>query len=189
MFFKKNFLATEIEPLEVTESIIVGVDKEKDDSMEAAQQSTKSTFTIIYDMFSHVMMLSYSSGKHTVGKKSLAAAATCIPQKEFVYTSYKLPSYYGQNLDIKMKNGVPFNFLDYSSLARELGKSIQQHSTASDPKIIRFVVCKLVSEYPDLLGREEENKADFQVNTNFPLKKFHHYLNFLRILLIYLFLQ
>jgi hypothetical protein len=113
MCLKKNSIknSTEIEPLEVTESIIVGVDKEKDDSMEAAQQSTKSTFTIIYDMFSHVMMLSYSSGKHTVGKKSLAAAATCIPQKEFVYTSYKLPSYYGQNLDIKMKNGVPFNFL------------------------------------------------------------------------------
>jgi hypothetical protein len=59
-----------------------------------------------------------------VGEQSLAAAASSVPQKEFIYTSYKLPCYYGQNLDLKLKNGLPFNFLDYSSLGRELGKSI-----------------------------------------------------------------
>lgn len=115
------------------------------------------------------MTLCSSTGKHSVGKQSLAANASSAPQMEFVYTSYKLRCYYGQNLNLKLKNGLPVNFLDYSSLGRELGKSIQHNSTARDPKIIRFVVCKVVSEFPDVLGKEEESKADFQVNTNFSL--------------------
>jgi hypothetical protein len=43
---------------------------------------TKSTFLIIYDIFIHIMTLCSSTGKHIVGKQSLAAAATCIPQKK-----------------------------------------------------------------------------------------------------------
>jgi hypothetical protein len=43
------FSATESEPLELTERILVGVDKEKDDVMMVpVKESTKSKFAIIH---------------------------------------------------------------------------------------------------------------------------------------------
>ncbi|KZS05676.1 Uncharacterized protein APZ42_031069 [Daphnia magna] len=73
-----------------------------------------------------------------------------------------LPSYYGMALDLKLKNGEPLNFDDLSALARELGKSIQQYSYKCERKNIRYVASKIVAEYPAIVGKDEDDKADLE---------------------------
>ncbi len=55
--------------------------------------TTKSTFSIIYDMFIHVMTSCSFTEKQIVGKQSLAAASTCIPQKKTIIFCWRFTTY------------------------------------------------------------------------------------------------
>ena len=55
-------------------------------------------------------------------------------------------------------------FLDFGCIARELGKSIQQNCTTIESTNIRYVVGKLQSKYPHVLGEVEDSRIDFEVS-------------------------
>ncbi len=107
--------------------------------------------------------VSYFTGKST-RKDCNVILTSAIPDKKFVRAIYTLPIFFSQSVDNKLKKKEALTFVDYSSIAIELGKTIQQHSTTSDSINIRYVVGKLVSKYPHVLGEVEDSRVDFQVN-------------------------
>ena len=108
-------------------------------------------------------MLFNFTGKST--KKDCNVILTsAIPDKKFVRATYTLPVFFSPLVDNKLKNREAMTFLDFGCIARELGKSIQQNCTTIDSTNIRYVVGKLQSKYPHVLGEVEDSRIDFEVS-------------------------
>jgi hypothetical protein len=109
------------------------------------------------------ILFSYITEKST-RKDCNVILTSAIPDKKFVRATYTLPVFFSQLVDNKLKKGEALTFLDFGCIARELGKSIQQNCTTIDSTNIRYVVGKLVSKYPHVLGEVEESRVDFEVS-------------------------
>ena len=108
-------------------------------------------------------MFSYFTGKST-RKDCNVLLTSAIPDKKFVRATYTLPVFFSQLVDKKLKKIEALSYLDLACIARELGKSIQQNCTSIDSVNIRYVVGKLVSKYPNVLGELEESRVDYEVS-------------------------